>query len=150
SLFRGQGIMGISNIELTPDFACKLGASFGGYLKRGATVVVSRDSGPVARMLKRAMMSGLLSVGVNLRDMHSIALPIARHAILGSQLNGGVHVRLAPNDPKLALIEFFDGQGIYLSKNAERKIETIFFREDFRRVDSDQVGELEYSGRSVE
>jgi mannose-1-phosphate guanylyltransferase/phosphomannomutase len=150
SLFRNQGVMGIANIELTPDFACKLGASFGGFLKRGATVVTSRDSGPVARMMKRAMMSGLLSVGVNILDMRSTALPIARHAILGTQAAGGVHVRLSPNDPKLALIEFFDDQGVYISKNAERKIETIFFREDFRRVDSDQIGQLEFPSRSLE
>jgi mannose-1-phosphate guanylyltransferase/phosphomannomutase len=150
SLFRKQGVMGIANIEMNPDFACKLGASFGGYLKRGATVVISRDSGPVARMLKRAMMSGLLSVGVNVLDMRSMPLPISRHGILGSQASGGVHIRLAPNDPKMMLIEFFDGQGVYLSKGAERKVETIFFREDFRRVDADQVGTLEFAGRSVE
>ncbi len=150
SLFRNQGVMGIANIELTPDLACKLGASFGGYLRRGATVVTSRDSGPVARMMKRAMISGLLSVGVNVLDMRSKPLPIARHGILGSQAGGGVHIRLAPNDPKLALIEFFDGQGVYLSKNAERKVETIFFREDFRRVDAEQVGQLEFAGRSEE
>lgn len=150
SLFRNQGVMGIANIELTPDFACKLGASFGGFLKRGATVVTSRDSGPVARMMKRAMISGLLSVGVNVMDMRSMPLPIARHGILGSQAAGGVHIRLAPDDPKLLLIEFFDHQGVYLSKNQERKVETIFFREDFRRVDVEQVGELEFAGRSVE
>jgi mannose-1-phosphate guanylyltransferase/phosphomannomutase len=150
SLFRGQGVMGIANIELTPDFACKLGASFGGYLKRGATVVTSRDSGPVARMMKRAMISGLLSVGVNVLDLQSMPLPIVRHTILGGQLGGGVHIRMAPSDPKMGLIEFFDSQGIYLSKNAERKVETIFFREDFRRVDANQVGLLEFAGRSVE
>ena len=150
SLFRKQGVMGIANIEMTPDFACKLGASFGGYLKRGATVVTSRDSGFVARMLKRAMMSGLLSVGVNVLDMRSMPLPISRHGILGSQASGGVHIRLAPNDPKMVLIEFFDSQGVYLSKTAERKVETIFFREDFRRVDAEQVGSLEFAGRAIE
>ena len=150
SLFRGQGVMGVANIELTPDFACKLGASFGGYLKRGATVITSRDSGPVARMMKRAMISGLLSVGVNVLDYRSMPLPIARHGIRGSQSVGGVHIRLAPNNPKMLLIEFFDAQGTYLSKNAERKVETIFFREDFRRVDADQVGSLDFPGRSVE
>ena len=150
SLFRQQGVMGIANIELTPDFACKLGASFGGYLKRGATVVTSRDSGLVARMLKRAMISGLLSVGVNVLDMRSTALPIVRHGTLGSQASGAVHIRMAPNNPRLALIEFYDGQGVYLSKNAERKVETIFFREDFRRVDAEQVGTLDFAGRSVE
>ena len=150
SLFRKQGVMGIANIELTPDFACKLGASFGGYMKRGSTVVTSRDSGPIARMMKRAMISGLLSVGVNVLDMRSMPLPIARHGILGSQASGGVHIRLAPGNPRLALIEFFDDQGVYLSTNAERKVETIFFREDFRRVDASEVGELEFAGRSVE
>ncbi len=150
SLFRKQGVMGIANIELTPDFACKLGASFGGYMKRGSTVVTSRDSGPVARMMKRAMISGLLSVGVNVLDMRSMPLPIARHGILGSQASGGVHIRLAPDNPKIALIEFFDDQGVYLSKNAERKVETIFFREDFRRVDATEVGQLEFAGRSIE
>lgn len=150
SLFRSLGVMGIANIELTPDLACKLGASFGGYLKRGATVVTSRDSGPVARMIKRSMIAGLLSVGVNVLDFRSMPLPIARHGILGSQATGGVHIRLAPGNPKLLLIEFFDNQGVYLSKNAERKVETIFFREDFRRVDAEHVGLLEFAGRSIE
>lgn len=150
SLFRKNGVMGIANIELTPDFACKLGASFGGYLKKGATVVTSRDSGPVARMMKRAMISGLLSVGVNVMDMRSMPLPVARHGIMGTQATGGVHIRLSPNDPKMLLIEFFDDHGVYLSKNAERKVETIFFREDFRRVDADQVGQLEFASRGIE
>ncbi|MDE2125452.1 MAG: mannose-1-phosphate guanyltransferase [Armatimonadetes bacterium] len=150
TLFRKHGVTGIANVEITPDLACKLGASFGGYLRRGATVVASRDSGPVARMMKRALMSGLLSVGVNVLDMSSMPLPIARHTILGSLSGGGVHVRVAPNNPRNTLIEFFDGHGIYLSVNDERKVETIFFREDFRRVDAEQVGQLEFAGRGME
>ena len=101
-------------------------------------------------MMKRAMISGLLSVGVNVLDMRSMPLPIARHGILGTQATGGVHIRLAPDNPKHALIEFFDEQGVYLSKNAERKVETIFFREDFRRVDAEQVGSLEFASRCIE
>ncbi len=150
SLFRNNGVMGIANIEITPDFACKLGASFGGYLKKGATVVTNRDSGPVARMMKRAMISGLLSVGVNVVDMRSMPLPVARLGILGTQAAGGVHIRHSPDDPRMLMIEFFDAQGVYLSKNAERKVETIFFREDFRRVDADQVGQLEFASRAIE
>ncbi len=150
SLFRKQGVLGIANIEITPDFACKMGASFGGYLKRGATVVTCRESGAVSRMLKRAILSGLFSVGVNVLDMRSMPLPVSRHSILGAQAGGGVHIRMSPDNPKMALIEFFDGQGIYLSKNAERKVETIFYREDFRRVDAEQVGALEFASRSIE
>ena len=48
---------------------------------------------------------------------------------------------LRPTNPDLALIEFFDKDGIYLSTNGQRKIETIFYREDFGRTAADEVGE---------
>jgi mannose-1-phosphate guanylyltransferase/phosphomannomutase len=150
ALFRDLGVMGIANIEITPDFAVKLGASYGAYLKRGATVVTARDSGLAARMIKRAIISGLMSVGCDVVDMRSMPLPIVRHALRGSVAGGGIYVRIAPHNPRLLLIEFLDKDGIYLSKNAERKVETIFFREDFGRADVEQIGKLEFASRSIE
>jgi mannose-1-phosphate guanylyltransferase/phosphomannomutase len=150
SLFRGLGVMGIANIELTPDFATKLASCFGAYLKRGSTVVTARDSGLASRMIKRAMISGLMSVGCNILDLRSMPLPIMRHMLRGTGAAGGMYVRPAPTNPRLLLIEFMDENGIYLSKAAERKLETIFFREDFGRADIEQIGNLEFSSRSVE
>ena len=54
ALFRNLGVSGIANVEMTPDFACKLGASYGAFLKKGATVITSRDSTLVCRMLSAA------------------------------------------------------------------------------------------------
>jgi len=150
SLFRNLGVMGIANIEITPDFAVKLGACYGSYLKRGAKVVTARDSGLAARMVKRAIISGLMSVGCDVLDMRSMPLPIMRHQLRGSGAAGGMYVRIAPHNPRLLLIEFLDKEGIYLNKNAERKLETIFFREDIARADVDQIGGLEFASRSVE
>ena len=48
------------------------------------------------------------------------------------------------------MVEFFDKQGIYLTPNAERKIETIFFREDYGRTDMDEVGDIDFAPRTVE
>ncbi len=149
-LFRGQGVMGIANIELTPEFAAKLAACFGAYLKRGNTIVTARDSGLASRMIKRAMISGIMSVGCNILDLRSMPLPIMRHMLRGTGAAGGMYVRPAPNNPRLLLIEFLDENGIYLSKAAERKLETIFFREDFGRADIEQIGNLEFASRSVE
>ncbi len=39
ALFRNLGVSGIANVEMTPDFACKLGASYGAFLKKGSTVI---------------------------------------------------------------------------------------------------------------
>ena len=40
TLFGAYGITGLSNIEITPEFASKLGVAFGSFLGRGAKVVV--------------------------------------------------------------------------------------------------------------
>ncbi len=150
ALFRNLGVSGIANVEMTPDFACKLGASYGAFLKKGSTVITSRDSTLVCRMLKRGLIAGLVSVGVNVLDNEGMPLPVTRHTIRSTNAVGGIHIRLAPDQPSLALVEFFDKNGIYLSTNGQRKIETIFYREDFGRTDPDEVGAIQYVPRAIE
>ena len=150
SLFRGLGVPGLANVEITPEFATKLGASFGAYLKKGATVVTSRDSHPACRMVKRAMLSGLCSVGVHCIDLQAMPLPLARAAIRFHNAQGGVNLRVDPDNPRNMVIEFLDNRGIYLTKNAERKIETIYFREDYGRADMSEVGQILPAPTTVE
>lgn len=150
ALFRDLGVMGIANIEITPDFATKLGAAYGACLGSGSTVITARDSGLAARMIKRAIISGLMSVGCDVLDMRSMPLPIMRHTLRGSAATGGMYVRVVPHNPRMLVVEFMDKDGVYLSKAAERKVETIFFREDFGRADMEHIGSLEFASRSVE
>ncbi len=150
SLFRAMEVAGLANVEITPEFATKLGASFGAHLKRGASVITARDSYRVSRMIKRAIISGLLSVGCDVFDMRSMPAPIVRQTVRGEKAAGGVYVRTSPSDPREMMIELLDSNGINLSKAAERKVETIFFREDYHRVPPDQVGSIEFAGRSIE
>ncbi len=150
SLFGELGVSGVANVEISPEFAARLGAAYGAFLKPGTTVMTARDSGPAARMVKRAIIAGLVSVGCNVVDLRSASFPIMRHSLRNSGAMGGIYVRLAPDNPKILLVEFLDAEGVYLSTAAERKIESIFFREDFRRADASAIGALEFSGRSVE
>lgn len=150
SLFRNLGVTGIANVEMTPDFATKLGASYGAFLKKGSTVITSRDGTPVCRMIKRALIAGLASVGVNILDNQEMPLPITRHSIRANNCVGGIHVRLAPDQANMGLIEIFDKAGIYLSSNSQRKIESIFYREDFGRTDPDSVGAIDFVPRAID
>ncbi len=150
SLFRALGVQGITNVELTPDFASKLAASYGASLRKGNTVLLSRDSHRASRMIKHSVLSGLLSMGMNVIDLRTMPVPIARHYIRVASASGGINIRISPNNPRLTVMEFFDKDGVYLSKQAERKIESIFFREDFARTDANAIGELEYDARTVE
>lgn len=150
NLFRDLGVAGLSNIEITPDFATRFGAAFGSCLPEGARVVTSRDSTRSSRMIKRAVIASLLGVGCNIVDLRSTATPIARHFVKASGASGAVNVRKLPGNSRVTLIELLDSRGAYLPRSMERKVETTFFREDFKRTDPDDLGVLEYASRALE
>ena len=150
TLFGPSGVSGLANVEITPEFAAGLGAAFGAYLEAGAQVIVSRDSHHVSRMIKRAMIAGLMSVGANVLDLRTMPGAVSRHMANISGAAGGLHVSVSHSDPAQTLIEFFDGRGKNFDRAADRRIESIFFREDFRRAPRDAVGSLEFLGRTIE
>jgi len=150
SLFGPEGISGLANIEITPEFAMKLGASFGASLEKGAVLSTSRDSHPAARVINRSVICGLASVGVNILDLRVMPTPISRYTIKSGAARAGIHTRISPSDSRSILIEFFDKRGIGIDKAAEKKIENIFFREDFRRTSLEEVGDISFPSRAIE
>src|SRR2546430_10260464 len=63
------GVTGIVNIDLTPEFVARLGAAYASTLKLGATVTMNRDQHRSSRMLKRGLMIGIVSAGVQVADL---------------------------------------------------------------------------------
>jgi mannose-1-phosphate guanylyltransferase/phosphomannomutase len=149
-LFGRFGVTGVVNVDITPEFAAKMGAAYGATLPKGSIVTINRDPHRSPRMIKRAVISGLPSAGIHAHDVRSMPIPVARYYTRATDAAGGVHVRLSPFDRRVVDIRFFDGNGGNLSKNAERGIERIFFREDFRRVYLDEIGTIEYAPRVEE
>ena len=144
-LFSRYGVTGLVNVDLTPEFAARLGSAFGATVPKGSTVTVNRDPHRSPRMIKRGIISGLPSAGVNAADTRSMPIPVARYYTRITDAAGGVHVRLSPYDNRVVDIRFFDANGLNLSKEVERKIEQVFFREDFRRVYLDEIGVINYA-----
>lgn len=149
-LFGTWGISGLANIEITPEFATKVGAAYGAYLGKGAYVITSRDSHPASRMIKRTMISGLLSAGVRVGDLQTAPLPVFRYEIGKEGEAGGIHVKISPKDPKIIDIKFFNEKGEDLSVQQEKAIEQLFLREDFKRANLDEIGEITVPPRAVE
>ena len=71
-LFRRDVVAGLINVDLTPEVAVGLAAALGTALKAGARVVASRESPSACRMIKRAMISGLVSTGVDVADLRTL------------------------------------------------------------------------------
>ena len=143
-LFSRFGVTGLVNVDLTPEFATQLGAAYGAILPKSSVVCINRDSyHRTPRMIKRAVIAGLPSAGVNVHDINQVPIPVARYFIRNTDAVGGIHVRLSPHDKRVIDIKFFDQYGLDINKTTERKLENLFFREDFRRVDVDEVGAIE-------
>jgi len=147
ALFGRFGVTGIVNIDLTPEFISRLGAAYASTLSVGATITMNRDQHRSSRMLKRGLMSGIVSAGVHVADLLQAPLPIGRFQTRRIGAAGGVHVRVSPFDVRVCDVKFFDRQALDMDKAQERKVETIFFREDLRRVSYDDVGRIYESPR---
>jgi mannose-1-phosphate guanylyltransferase/phosphomannomutase len=150
TLFDAYGISGMANIELTPEFATKLGVAYGASLPLGSTVLVSRDAHRTSRMIDRALMSGLLAAGVNVYDMRLQPIPVARYVTKALKAAGGLHVRRSPLEKQIQDLKFFDENGLDLSTKREKGIENLFYREDFRRAESEQVGDISFPSRGID
>ncbi len=150
NLFGQRGVSGLANIDITPEFAVKLGAAYGSTLKVGSTVLVSRDQRSVSRMVARSLIAGLMSAGIHVQNLEATAIPISRTMTTTLGVVGGIHIRLEPDRPDHILIEFFDKHGINISKSREKKIEGAYFKEDLRRVPIEEIGNVTYPHQVIE
>jgi mannose-1-phosphate guanylyltransferase/phosphomannomutase len=149
-LFGERGVSGLANADITPEFAVKLGAAYGASLKTGSHVLVSRDQRTICRMVTRSLISGLMSVGVNVENLEATAIPIARFTAPSLDVQGGIHVRVHPDRSDHVLIEFIDRKGINIDKKQEKAIEGAFFKDDFRRARIQEIGEINYPSRVLD
>lgn len=150
NLFGQRGVQGLANIDITPEFAVKLGAAYGSTLKPGSKVTVSRDQRNISRMVTRSLIAGLMSVGVDIQNLDATAIPIARTVIPTMSVAGGIHVRVHPDRPDYILIEFMDAKGINISKAKEKKIEGAYFKEDMRRSQIHEIGDVSYPSQVMD
>lgn len=150
TLFGRHGVSGLANVDISPELAVKVAMAYATTLKKGARVTVSRDSSRAARTLKRAVMVGLNAAGVDVDDLEVAAVPLTRFQVRSERTRGGVTVRLAPGDGQTVRIRFFDDEGLDIDEVTQRKIERLYYREDFRRAFAADMGEIGFPPRAVE
>ena len=150
TLFGRDGVDGLANVDITPELAVKLALAYGTSLRKGETVVTSRDSSRSARMLKRALMAGLNSAGINVLDLEVASTPVTRFLVKSPKAIGGLTVRLRNDDPSSVAIHFYDTTGMDIAEDAQRKIERLFQREDYRRALPEEMGDISFPHRALE
>lgn len=151
TLFSNDGIVGTFNVKINPEFAAKLGAALGAFLGKNSQVVLSRDTSAAARIIKRALTAGFLSMGVDVFDMEIESVPVNRYSVRFTGADMGVYVQISPlTGLQFIQIKIFNKHGFQIPLKDEKKIENIFFRGDYPRKDAFETGKLFYPSHHVE
>ena len=150
TLFGRLGVAGLANVDVTPELAARVAMAYASTLKKGATVTTSRDASRAARAVKRAVMVGLNAAGVNVDDLELATVPVSRFQVRTARSQGGVTVRLVPGDAQSVVIRFMDANGLDIDEATQRKIERLYYREDYRRVLAAEIGDIGFPPRALE
>ncbi|MDZ4169464.1 MAG: sugar phosphate nucleotidyltransferase [Coriobacteriia bacterium] len=150
TIFADSGISGLVGIDITAELALKIAEAFGSLLPKGGHVVVTRDTSRSARMIKRAMIAGLNAAGINVRDLRVASPAVSRFTTQKTRCVGGLHIAASRLDPQALDIRFFDKHGLDIGPSAQKKIERLYFRGEFRRAFFSDVGEIVYPPRPLE
>jgi mannose-1-phosphate guanylyltransferase / phosphomannomutase len=150
TVFSNDGVTGLINVDITPEVASRLAMAYGTILPKASEVYMSRDAHAASRMIKRAMISGLVATGVDVADLR-VSLPaVNRHELKLHDRAGGVHVRVSATDPELIQIMFFEPPGILAADPTLKDVERAFSRQEFRRVSPADIGSIHYPSRATD
>ena len=139
-LFGTNGIRGVVNKELTPEFAIKIAEAIGTFFEQGR-ILLGYDSRISNIMLANAITSGLISTGCDIYDAGMAPTPCIQYAVKNHQMDGGVMITASHNPPEYNGIKVMAKDGVEISRQQEVKIENMFFENKVNHVDWCRVGQ---------
>jgi phosphoglucosamine mutase len=141
--FGTDGIRGVANLELTPQMAYKTGQAIGYLLleKDNPYVYVGKDSRISSPLLEYSLISGLLSMGVNVKRLHLIPSPCVAYLTGSTESDYGIMVSASHNPYYDNGIKIFNHEGKKITDDEEDFIESFIDGEvDYIKPTHEQVG----------
>lgn len=132
-LFGTDGIRGVANVDLTPEFVLKVGKAGAKYLssdnRAKVRILIGRDTRPSGEFISSALVSAILSCGVNVLDAGIITTPAVALIIKILGLDGGIVISASHNPVEDNGIKFFAKEGQKLTDHQEKSIEDYILSE---------------------
>jgi phosphomannomutase/phosphoglucomutase len=99
SIFREYDIRGVYGTDLSEDVACDIGRAFGTLIRRngGKTVSMGHDVRLSTPSLRQALLTGILSTGVDVVDIGSCPTPVLYFSLYNLSVDGGVMITASHN-----------------------------------------------------
>src|ERR1044071_9643865 len=103
AIFREYDIRGVTGKDLTPEVATAVAGAYATFLAEKGTsgaIAVGRVNRPSGDALHKALVSGLLSSGVDIVDIGVVPTPLAYWAQHNLDVVGGIQITGSHNPPE--------------------------------------------------
>lgn len=143
--FGTDGIRGVANVDLTPEFAFSVGRAGAAVLAsssdRHRPVVVGRDTRLSGPMLEAAIVAGITSAGRDAVTVGIVPTPAVAAITVRTGAAAGVMISASHNPIADNGIKFFGADGFKLSDETEDEIEALLHTADNQpRPTAEDVG----------
>ena len=117
-LFGTNGVRGITNQELSPEFILKLSYSIGSFFNRGK-IIIAYDGRLSSPMFFNAAISGLIGTGCEVSDAGMMPTPALQYLIKEWEMDAGLMITASHNPPEYNGVKVVDKDGIEISRSKE-------------------------------
>lgn len=132
-----SGVRGVVGESLTPQLIANFAQAFGTYLGRG-DVIVGQDSRISGSMIKKAVISGLLSVGCKPVDIGICPIPSIQILTKQAKTIGGIAVTASHNPKEWNGLKFINKEGLFLNFHQMEEFLDIYHQGEFSLVEVDK------------
>jgi phosphoglucosamine mutase len=145
-LFGTDGIRGVANADLTPEFTVGLGRALVRTLREEGHarphIVVGRDPRASGEMLEAALVAGITSAGGNVTAMGVVPTPAVAYLTVDQGAQSGAMISASHNPVPDNGIKFFGPDGYKLTDAEEDRVEELLQRFYDDRPVGDGIGRL--------
>jgi phosphoglucosamine mutase len=140
-LFGSSGIRGSVNVDLTPILACKVGLAIAQFTK-AKKALVGRDTRVSGDMLEDALVSGLLSMGVNVTLAGLIPTPSLAYLTKELEADVGCILTASHNPPQYNGIKLFKTNSLSFNEEDQSAVEGIIAKNNFQMPEWCEIGKV--------
>lgn len=142
-IFRKYDIRGNAERDLHDEMARDLGAALGTFWKRSGAqkIAVGRDCRESSPRLRDALVSGILSTGLNIVDVGVVPTPLVYFTVHHNDLDGGVMVTGSHNPGEDNGFKMMTGKASLFGDDIQT-LHTLMEKADFDTGDQGAVTEL--------
>lgn len=139
-LFGSSGVRGLANVNVTPVLACKVACAVATYAK-AKSAIVARDTRVSGAMLEDAVVSALLSCGVDVFLADMVPTPVLAYAAKFYGADVGFMLTASHNPPQYNGIKVFKSDLSFTDADAQA-VEIIIAEGKYHFADWRKLGRV--------